>query len=398
MRIDARLLNACVRIGNSNRFSIYLSVALLVFLLSFFLLEVSKQRNNIFYLLLAVPALLFGLPAVWVALRSWLGCLLIVHFSFFVISQAVIGDDFIGVLKHSIYIVLLLACLAISRRSTEGFKWSATAYVVFVVGVAIWSIYLWVDHYYAAGRFMRVTLSGAASNPVHAGLMLLTGWLGFWIVFALPYLARRGRCAYAMGFVLMLGFAFFVCIVFQARSALLGMIAALIVLLLVGRERLLSFAVTLFLIGGVIIFNGYEALLARGVSYRTEIWQDALSLWYTSCSWVFGCSEGAGVPFLGKFHHAHSAYVSVLIDSGVVGALSFFVFAVFYCWKGFQVRSPWFAVSMIGWAGVMVSSNGLITSPRPLWIYFWIPTLLAMLDFARVEVTNVLGRENKATN
>ena len=84
--------------------------------------------------------------------------------------------------------------------------------------------------------------------------------------------------------------------------------------------------------------------------------------------------------YAGKFEHPHSAFISILVDSGVLGAISFAAFALHYFRIGLQTGAIWFAVSMVGWGGVLATSNGLIDSPRPLWVYFWVPTFLAAIE------------------
>jgi hypothetical protein len=185
----------------------------------------------------------------------------------------------------------------------------------------------------------------------------------------------------------MLGVTFIVCLVFQSRSALLGLLAATGAWLVLGRERGLSLLLVGVLIALLVATGSYEALLARGGSYRVDIWQDALMRLYEGCSWIVGCAQEGNLRYLGQFHHAHSAYVSILVDTGLLGAVTFISFAGIYLILGVKTRSPWFIVSLAGWAGVIASSNGLVDSPRPLWIYFWLPTLLALLDYQRQSVT-----------
>ena len=374
-------------IGRSPRFSRYLSVALLLFFLSFFFLDSSKYRNNIYYALFAFPALVFAVAAVW---RKSFGpgvVLLLVYFLGALGAQWLAGDEVVGLFKHQIYLLMLLCGLMLCVEQPVFFRRAALVYAVVCVVFTGLAFYKWQDMYLATGVFPRIGLYAAAANPVHASLMILTGWLGFWMVFGLPRLLERGRFAYLAGLVLMLGVAFIVCLVFQSRSALLGLLAATGAWLILGRERGLS----LLLVGGLaallVATGSYEALLARGGSYRVDIWQDALMRLYEGCSWIVGCAQEGNFRYLGQFHHAHSAYVSILVDTGLLGAATFISFAGIYLILGVKTRSPWFIVSLAGWAGVIASSNGLVDSPRPLWIYFWLPTLLALLDYQRQSVT-----------
>jgi hypothetical protein len=383
MRSEIKKTEWLGRIGRSPAFSGYLNVALLLFLLSLFILDSSKYRNNIYYALFAFPALVFAVAAVWRKIFGPGVVLLLVYFLGALGAHWLAGDEVAGLFKHQIYLMMLLCGLMLCIEQPVYFRRAALVYAAICVVFTGLAFYKWQDMYLSTGVFPRIGLFGAAANPVHASLMILTGWLGFWMVFGLPRLLERGRFAYLAGLGLMLGVGFIVCLVFQSRSALLGLLAATGGWLILGRERGLS----LLLVGGLaallVAMGSYEALLARGGSYRVDIWNDAFMRLYESCSWVVGCAQEENFRYLGKFHHAHSAYVSILVDTGLIGAATFVSFAGLYLILGVKTRSPWFIVSLVGWAGVIASSNGLVDSPRPLWVYFWLPTLLALLDYQR---------------
>lgn len=379
------------KIGESRWFSRALIVALLVFLLSFFFLDYSKARNNIYYGFFAFPVLLFVVPGMW---RKKFGpgfvALLLYFFAAF-IAELLSGDPLLGSLKHQAYVVLLFLGLMLCVDEKPCFDLAALVYAAVCVALACLAFYFLFEAYRATHVLPRIRLYAAAANPVHASLMIMTGWLGFWVVYGLPKLLSKGRWAYLGGFCVMLGFAFLVCLAFQSRSALLGFLAALGGWLALGRERGLSLLVVAALALLVFFSGAYEALLERGGSYRLEIWLDALRRLQDSCSWISGCTQEGRPLYLGQFYHAHSAYISILVDTGLLGAVSFAAFACAYFVLGVRTRSPWFIVSLVGWAGVVTSTNGLIDSPRPLWIYFWLPTLLALLEFERKPADQALA-------
>lgn len=371
------------KVAGSRWFSRYLLVALLAFLLSFFFLDYSKLRNNIYYALFAFPVLFLAVPHVWRKIHGAGVILLLLYFFSGLLAEWLSGDPVFRLLKHQLYVLLLLSGLLVCLEERVAFRLAALFFATVCVAMACLAFYYWLQAYQPPRALPRIRLFAAAANPVHASLILMTGWMGFWLVYGLPKLLSRGRWAYLGGFCLMLGFSTLICVVFQSRSALLGMIAVLGAWLALGKERALSLLLIVALAVLMFISGAYEMLLVRGSSYRTEIWLDALQRLQHNCSWVVGCAQEGGQLYLGKFHHAHSAYISILVDTGLLGALPFAAFACTYLALGIKTRSPWFIVSLVGWAGVIASSNGLVDSPRPLWIYFWLPTLLALLDYQR---------------
>lgn len=360
-----------------------LAVVLLLFCFSFFLLDSSKARNNIYYALFLLPAAIFSYSVASVLLRTAGVRFLLVFFTGSAVAEILGGDGVLQAAKHAGYLVALLFGLAIAQRERRFFRAVQLAGFSFVTLMAGIAIFLWLSAFQATGAWIRVELYAAASNPVHASLMILLGWLAFWLNYGLPALLQRGRVAYFAGFGLMLGFAFLICLVFKSRSAVLGLSFVILAWLALGPERRVG---VFLVVGGALAvwaLGGYEGLLERGVSFRSAIWADGLQRLDTSCSWLVGCERDDGYLFLGQFEHAHSAYLSILIDNGLLGVSTFLAFACGYFALGLKTRSPWFIVSLLGWGGVIASSNGLIDSPRPLWIYFWLPTMLALLDFER---------------
>lgn len=381
--------------GDSPVFLVYLNVALLILLFSYFFVDSAKSRNNIYYVFFALPVFLVGVSVVWRTKLEWAGLCLLIYFFGALLAEWLAGDSVFGLLKHQLYLLLLFFGLKLCLQQERVFRVTGLVYVVGCIALTCLATYQWLELYFSTGVIARIELYAAASNPVHASLMIMTGWLGFWMTYGLPRLRERGQLAFLAGFALMLGFAFLICIIFQSRSALLGLLAATGAWLVLGQCRRLSVLVVGIVVLLVVIIDGYEALLARGVSYRTGIWLEALTRWRDTCSWGFGCAEAGEPLYLSQFHHAHSAYISILVDTGVLGAITFAVFALAYFVQGVRVRSHWFIVSLVGWAGVLATSNGLVDSPRPLWIYFWLPTLLALLDYQREVNTSCDTQEQR---
>src|SRR3546814_10221134 len=141
-------------------------------------------------------------------------------------------------------------------------------------------------------------MAAAASNPVHAALMISSGISAFWLFVIEPRLQRFTHLV--LGGLLIAGLQVWVALIFDARSALSGTI-----LFLTGwalfRERgarlLLGLAVvvglTLYLTGLLDLF------MSRGASYRLVIWQDVLQRLVHHCGVAFGCGND-DYRFLGR--------------------------------------------------------------------------------------------------
>ncbi|MBN2645359.1 MAG: O-antigen ligase family protein [Desulfuromonadaceae bacterium] len=373
-----------------------LPISLLVISISFFIIEEAKTRNNIYYITFLAPTIfLFVKYKSFSILKE--NKELLLFFLLSVISTIISGNHPVDNIKHALYLCALLVGLHTCHEEQTLFDKALFSYPVIVVFFFSIAAYHWTEKYLASGSFKRITLYAAAANPVHASLMILVGWVGFWLFWAIP--KYKGHKEFL--FYIMTGGALFICLVFQSRSALVGVFIALSTWIILNKEKKIGLIAVAFLSAGALTTGLHEAFLNRGSSYRLDIWQNALSN-IDGIEWLIGTAERKEHLYLGKFYHEHSAYLSILIKNGLLGLIPFIVFSVNYIKQGIRTRSNWFILSLIGWGALITTSNGLIDSLRPLWIYFWIPTFLALIDYSRptgaqTERDNALCAKNKGS-
>lgn len=371
-----------------HRFAQYLVAALCIFIVSFFAVNSSKTIHNIYYLLLCLPILLFSVTKG--AAQTINDCkqgplikLLALHLLIVFLTELISHGRALPYLKSTFLLALLWFGLHISSRNKNHtlLLWRIFASVSF--GISLWGLTEWLIGFLSGGGITRVSLYASASNPVHGSLLILVGWLGYWLNFGIPKAIETGKTRYIVTIAFVALVSLVVCIVFQSRSGTVGLLAAILTWLTKAKYRRAITTVLMSGIACVLLFGLHEPLMQRGASYRTEIWLDALNHLFADCSIVLGCNNDKDYLYAGQFEHPHSAFLSILIDSGIAGALSFAAFALLFLRNGFRYGGTWFAVSMIGWGGVLTTSNGLVVSPRPLWVYFWIPTFLAMIEIGQ---------------
>ena len=386
MQSNLKIITFLNKISNDRRVHIYLAIVLLIVAMSFFIIDSAKIRNNIFYLFFVVPILIILLS------NSIRGKPFESNTSFYFLSFYFLCGFFatlfsdnepLSFFRHSLCVLALFYGLKLCQRDAKFYKAAGLIYAIVCLILMFIVFFYWQEFYFKTGHLPRIQLYAAASNPVHASLMILTGWLVFWIRYGLPKLVAMGRFQYLCGFIIMQSLAFFTCISFQSRAGLLGLSAVTAAWLILGKERKLTFFVIMASVLAFFFTDNYEIFLNRGVSYRLEIWQDVLSYINNTSSWITGIKQEGDILYLGKFHHPHSAYISILAHTGLLGIVSFLFFSCAYFIQGIKSRSTWFIISLLGWVALLVTSNGIIDSPHPLLIYFWIPTLLAIQDYPK---------------
>ena len=76
--------------------------------------------------------------------------------------------------------------------------------------------------------------------------------------------------------------------------------------------------------------------------------------------------------------------------NGLLGGVLFSLFALLWLNYAWRARSRWLLLALLGWGSLLTTSNGVLTSPQPLWIYFWLPVFMAVLDGQRSAVQEYL--------
>ena len=350
------------------------ALILLSFMCSFFVPIPSKFNNNYFYILMAVPALFASLKNYRNAMQLLLG------FPYFLLSIviSVIIYSFHGeVFKDSAYILLFLVFLNrfVNAEKIQELIFLAYAGVVFAV-----MLYAYLtNNYMPHSPSLRLMFYGQTFNPVYAASMILVAAIYLWIFHLEAYVTVKPRFLSYTLIVVYFSFVLAILAQFEARSAIVGLVAFILFYAYVRRLfGVLFFALILCFI--VIEIYGLPSfLLQRGFSFRGEIWLDAIQHINSSCSIFIGCSDDDYL-FLGKFSHAHSAYLSMFYEAGIISFAVFMVFAFDFFRRCLRLESKWFLVALPGWFALLTTTSGIYTSPKPLWIYFWLPTFFAMIE------------------
>ena len=346
-----------------------------------------KTLNNIAYGFVLLPSLILVLG--W---QSNLTLLLVRSPPLLLFLLAVLASDLIEVrtdfLKAVAYIFLLCAgAMILAKRKSRELIWMYLVFSLAAVAMLLIAIHGWLSVFLEHGVFVRQAGAGAASNPIYAGLLSVAGLVFIWIVFLEDWTAKRAIKAYfhAAAFI---SFIVLAVVVFEARSALVGFAVFILFYSLKYNNLKWIWAICL-LVGCFVISFGLDgAILVRGMSYRPEIWVDAVRQFYFGCNLFAGCGKTEEF-FVGQYWGAHSGYVGTLYRHGVVGMMGLIIFAAWFFVNGWRAGGRWFLVSLVGWGGMVSSMDGFVGSPHAWWIFVWIPTVAAINEF--YEKTNSQG-------
>lgn len=353
---------------------------LLLFMTSFFLPVSAKTSNNIFYAGLGLPALIWWLRVPTRALGPY--AIAPVFFVCLALFALALGLSDAAFAKDAVYVLALFLACVMLERNEGSVRRMFLLFSVVAVSLLVAAMVEWVLSVRSSGVAPRVALWGRSENPIFAALMIISGLVFLWVFHAEERLARHSPAARWGGLLVLTALCVLAGVVFQARSALIGFALFLGGYALQRRLFLAVAAVMGLIVLALFASGGVEILLERGFSYRPEIWEASLQRVSDECGLVAGCGKDEH-RLLGQFYHPHSAYVSALYYGGVPSLAAFAAMAVAFFVATWRARSSWLLVALVGWGGLVTETNGVITSPRTLWVFFWIPVFMALIESGR---------------
>ena len=348
-------------------------------------------------LLLFLPALLLLArqrlaPALW---RQRPAILLLALMAWGVLEAAFNhgSDKSLGAWLKVMALLLLYVSAVASLVRYE--RWFAR---MLLAAVVVAALFAWLTLYYQfAGQ--RLPL---AYEPIReARFRLALGWGGFanldhpvvaglyYGVFAvvLTWLFVRQKVSVWQGLLLglaMAGLALYVLFSFS-RGAWFSLLGGGLVLLLLfpnARSRsLLAVGGLALLLALYLFWPEIQSEREVGVSNREWIW----AAWFERLPafWLWG--GGAGADFVYKFDngfwtvkHAHSLYLQLWFEFGIVGIALFAALLLSLLWKGWVCRARPLArlgLALLVFAMVAMVSDvyAIFMRPGPYWVLFWFP-------------------------
>lgn len=209
----------------------------------------------------------------------------------------------------------------------------------------------------------------------------------------------------------MLGLLLYVLLTFS-RGAWFSLAAGGITLLLLFLNRkayaLLAISLLLLAAGAYMYWPEIQNERSIGVNGRNFIWNNWLQ--HLPQFWLWGSGAGADLFFtfpegtrqVGQtFKHAHSLYLQLWYQYGVVGITLFLTTLASLLWKGWQCRSNPLAILGLGllvFAMVAMVSDvyAIFHRPSPYWVLLWLPIGILLgvsVPEARCDTAQRLGMQ-----
>jgi O-antigen ligase len=301
-------------------------------------------------------------------------------FSFVVVYHARDADD-LRELKMPFYAGLtLLGFFAVAYDDQK--KFTNFLLVCAVLGGfgawASWAYFYIVEGKSLLSRHPTIGLWNVIIPAAQAtgALMLLVVCLG---------LREMHNKLFNLGFAISLaGYSVFL-ISNQSRGVWIALFLAIAIMALMSRNKkiYLLFSVLILSLGVVFVLDS-DVFLKRGVSFRSEIWEQGIV--YARNNWLVGLGFDNFILDIEStkkiFDHPHNMYIDIAIRFGSVGLISWLLLWSWAFVRAYQYRSTDLGratLVLLVYSSVVVQTDGVAQwmKPNPGWFVTWLPLALA---------------------
>lgn len=277
--------------------------------------------------------------------------------------------------KRPLYVFMLfVGCAIIAHRDEQLLLRALGISAVVITISAIVSLIQFMPNATTGARLIG---TGALRNPLlssHVFGFFCAYWLALWAT----HPSRYNWIAAVLALPLLVAL-----IETGSRTPLLAIFAvALWLMLISGKKGIYVFA-AISLSGAVIYFIAPNIIMERGLSYRPQIWQQALSYAQDSL-WIGHGYESEfifKIPGLIELEDPHNVELAVLLHLGLVGLALWFAMYAALLRKTWQLRNNKAIqlVSALACYGVfagLTEGSSFLSRPNENWFLTWIPVAL----------------------
>lgn len=369
----------------------WLPLGLVVLLTGLFWATNGSLYTKLYYGLIALPALLGLIVAPRIALqliREPLVLAFLLLAAWLLASLAwTQSDASVGSLaKRPLYVLMLFAaCALIVRRNPQLLLRTLQVGALVAAFAALVNVVLFALNAPSAND--RLIGTGALRNPLlssHVFGFFCVYWLASWVT-ERPQRWWYSLCAFPLLVALLAT---------GSRTPLLALaFTGIWLLALIGR-RALPLVLGLTVAGALALTLAPDILLQRGLSFRPQLWSEALSQ-AANHPWIgygYNSPFTFDIPAVGyPLMDPHNVELAVLLELGVVGLGLWFGMYGLALWRCVQLRRlPPFqlasALMIYGLMAGLTEGSNFLSRPNENWFLIWIPlALLAALSISQRE-------------
>ena len=372
----------------------YFTYTYALFAAGFFFLTRSKYHNLFYYLMLLTPYIVVFSTHRFRALFESTIFKLAAAYLLMVAVSVLWGSppeprELSKYLFHFLYLTAFIALtIELSLHSRDFLDKTLKA---ILISAAFWAPVAIALFYQDAEWSERLSGVGRLVNPVSGSTVYgMVALICFYMYIEHDEFTTKWR-----NFALAVGA---LCIAYmiltQTRGTVIGLFLALLLYTLFSHHW--KIALTVIAAGatlGFLFFVGIfppELVLARGMSYRPEIWSIALT-YILDNPWI-GHGAEFGVAYEVSKNvtinsHTHNAFINSLLYVGIAGTI-LLLMAIAQSLRYTRTSNNRLAFMLLVYAIIDLSLNGykLLDHPQVGWLYFWFPIALAAASELRQKL------------
>lgn len=359
--------------------------SLLIFAASFYCFPSSKSINNWFYVAVALPALLMLFSRQYrhvitnrliIAIGIFAACLLLS--TAFNLNPSFDPSDHV---KPILYVLLFAIAYLIAYKQRPDLN---ALLITVVIGSAFIAATYTIFEFYEPRNWKwryRLSSSAGISNPIW-----LSGIYSAAILFSVSrFIASKGSSSYI--YLIAAVPPIMVALLSQSRGPLVGLIVALCVLCIFVRNRrsitLISIAL-LTLSGSATYFltTDHSTRYLQPPKHRLTIWENAVDKIAEAPVIGHGLHVDTQNESKGKrMEHYHNVYLTTAVQGGTLSfAILLTICGLTLFKKVTPETEPLKLVLILGMVYMMSNGSSLFTSPKELWLLFWLPIIAIWAD------------------
>ncbi len=354
----------------------------LIFIAGFFFSNTSKQLNNIFYISLCLPALIISIRDRKNIFSREPFFILFFALALWILLTAIISseqtNDTLKELKPLVYVFFLSVIIFYISQTRENFP-LILSYVI-LISASTSGVLLLFDFYEPRNwNFARRLLGhGSLSNSIWVGAAY-----GFAAIISINLFLQGKRVTHQLAALSLGAIPFVTLLATQSRGPLLAFATALIFSLIAHRNKLALLLTIVGLACSAFLFFQYDELidqtrlLKAGDSYRIAIWNNAIDEISKAPFIGHGISADSENYFENRtFNHYHNVYLTLAFHTGIIGLLLFLPLMLYplFLVKNHDSRLLK-SMLIFGMAYMFFNASRLFTSPKEIWLIFWVPLL-----------------------
>lgn len=297
------------------------------------------------------------------------------------------SDSWTSLAKWPLYVILLFVAFTLLQRHAMSRFFNTVDAAAILVCVC--TLYALVDSAEILPTHFRLIGTGALTNP-----LLSSHLFGFFTVFWLVVTVMRSSRPYSFA-LSSAATAVMLCAVLASgsRTPLVALTSASLWLCILRPNRQAVALIAIIIVGAAALVTFVpELLLDRGLSYRPEIWQQAIGL-IEQAPWIghgYNSPIAISIESLGMtFSEPHNFALNVLHDIGLIGFLPWCLMQALTLWTGWRNRHDWRFVLASAWMmygiwAAMTEGGSILSRPKEHWFLLWIP-LATMASLSAVK-------------